>query len=73
MFAPTTKKTTTTPHGAENGINENTIAKWLGHGNPSTTKKYYIDVLSDFEKEQAQKINTIFDTKFDPHFDPPIF
>ena len=53
---------------AENGINENTIAKWLGHGNPSTTKKYYIDVLSDFEKEQAEKINTIFDTKFDTKF-----
>ena len=47
---------------AENGINENTIAKWLGHGNPSTTKKYYIDVLSDFEKEQASKINSIFNT-----------
>ena len=34
--------------------------KWLGHGNPATTKKYYIDVLSDFEKEQANKINKIF-------------
>lgn len=36
----------------------------------STTKKYYIDVLSDFEKEQAYKINIIFNAKFDPHFDP---
>lgn len=40
----------------ENGISDITIAKWMGHGNPSTTKKYYIDILSDFEKQQAKKM-----------------
>ena len=45
---------------AENGIADITIAKWLGHGSPSTTKQYYIDVLSEFEKEQTIKLNNIY-------------
>ena len=46
---------------AENGITDITIAKWLGHGNPTTTKQYYIDVLNDFEKEQTLKLNNVFE------------
>lgn len=45
---------------AENGIADITIAKWLGHGSPTTTKQYYIDVLSEFEKEQTNKLNNIY-------------
>lgn len=45
---------------AENNINDITISKWLGHSNPNTTKKYYIDVLSDFEIKQKDIINNIF-------------
>lgn len=52
---------------AENGIQQNVIAKWLGHTNVSTTNKYYIKVLSDYEKAQIssleQKIDTHFDTQ----------
>lgn len=44
---------------AENGINENTIAKWLGHGSPNTTRQYYIQVLSEFETQERDKINKI--------------
>ena len=47
---------------AENNINDNIIAKWLGHTNSSTTKKYYIKVLSDYEKENIAKFDTYFDT-----------
>lgn len=50
---------------AENNINDITIAKWMGHSNISTTKQYYIEVLSDFEKEQANVLNNVFDTKID--------
>jgi len=49
---------------AENGIAEKVIAKWMGHTNEATTKKYYIKVLSNFEKEQITKFDTKFDTKF---------
>ena len=46
---------------AENNINDNILAKWMGHGNPSTTKQYYIEVLNDFEKAQRDKLNKDFD------------
>lgn len=42
---------------AENGIQPKTIAKWMGHSSVMTTNKYYIKVLSDFEKEEASKFN----------------
>lgn len=44
---------------AENSINENTIAKWLGHGSPNTTRQYYIQILNDFEKEEITKLNKL--------------
>jgi len=47
---------------AEAGINDSIIAKWLGHTNTNTTKKYYIKILSDFEKENISKFDTCFDT-----------
>lgn len=49
---------------AEQGISESVIAKWMGHTTTKTTRKYYIKVLSDFEKEQANKFDTNFDTNF---------
>lgn len=49
---------------AEQGISESVIAKWMGHTTTKTTRKYYIKILSDFEKEQATKFDTNFDTNF---------
>ncbi len=48
---------------AENNINDNILAKWMGHGSPNTTKQYYIEVLNDFENEQKNKIDFEFDKK----------
>ncbi len=47
---------------AETGINEDVIAKWMGHTTTNTTKKYYIKILSDFEKQNANIFDTHFDT-----------
>lgn len=46
---------------AEIGISDKTISKWMGHTTIQTTNKYYIKVLSEFEKQQANKLN---DMKF---------
>lgn len=46
---------------AEMGIQKDVIAKWMGHTTTKTTEKYYIKILSDFEKQQIQN--------FDNHFD----
>lgn len=54
---------------AENGIQQNVIAKWLGHTNVSTTNKYYIKVLTDYEKQQIKTFEAKIDTHFDTHFD----
>ena len=54
---------------AEQGISESVIAKWMGHTTTKTTRKYYIKVLSDFEKEQANKFDTNFDTNFNTNND----
>ena len=54
---------------AEMGIADEIIAKWLGHTSTNTTKKYYIKVLTDFEKQQKEslenKIRHTFDTLLD--------
>ena len=54
---------------AEMGVSDELIAKWMGHTSTNTTKKYYIKVLSDFEKEQKtsleNKIRHTFDTLLD--------
>ena len=50
---------------AENGVQQNVIAKWLGHSNVSTTNKYYIKVLSDYEIEQIKALESKIDTHFD--------
>lgn len=47
---------------AEAGINDSVIAKWMGHTNTNTTKKYYIKILSEFEYQNANKFDTYFDT-----------
>ena len=54
---------------AENGIQQNVIAKWLGHSNVSTTNKYYIKVLSDYEKQQIKNLEINIDSQIDTHFD----
>lgn len=41
---------------AENGVQQNVIAKWLGHSNVSTTNKYYIKVLSNYEIDQIREL-----------------
>ena len=50
---------------AENGIKQNVIAKWLGHTNVSTTNKYYIKVLTEYEKAEIKNLECNFDTQFD--------
>lgn len=47
---------------AEAGVSDSVIAKWMGHTTTNTTKKYYIKVLTDFERVNASKIDTYFDT-----------
>ncbi len=42
---------------AEAGIEEQTIAKWMGHTNTQTTRKYYIKLLSQFEQSQIEIFN----------------
>lgn len=37
----------------EKGINDEIIAKWLGHTTTNTTRKYYIKVDTEYEREQA--------------------
>ena len=46
---------------AEIGIPDNIIAKWMGHANEITTKKYYIKIQTKFEKEQIDIFNKNFD------------
>lgn len=46
---------------AEKGISPKIIAKWLGHTTTTTTNKYYIKVLDNYEKEQIKLIDTNFD------------
>ena len=50
---------------AENGIQQNVIAKWLGHTNVTTTNKYYIKVLNDYEKEQIKNLENKIDSQID--------
>lgn len=38
----------------EKGVNEEVIAKWLGHTNTTTTKKFYIKIDPNFELEQSK-------------------
>lgn len=42
---------------AEMGIPDNIIAKWMGHASEITTKKYYIKIQTQFEKEQIDIFN----------------
>lgn len=49
---------------AENGIAPKVIAKWLGHTTTSTTNKYYIKVLDQYEKEQQNQIEKAFRDTF---------
>lgn len=50
---------------AENGVQQNVIAKWLGHTNVTTTNKYYIKVLNDYEQEQIRNLEQKIDTQID--------
>lgn len=43
----------------ELGIKDKTIQKWLGHSDISTTLNIYTDVLTDFEREEKQKADSI--------------
>ena len=50
---------------AENGVQQNVIAKWLGHTNVTTTNKYYIKVLNDYEREQIRNLEHKIDSQID--------
>jgi len=39
----------------ENGISYNTVQKWLGHAQASTTLNIYTHVQTDFEREEIDK------------------
>ena len=49
-------RTTFATRMREKGINEEIIAKWLGHTTTNTTRKYYIKIDPTFESEQAKLI-----------------
>ena len=49
---------------AEWGIEPKIIAKWMGHTNYQTTNKYYVKVLTEFERQETNKFDTNFDTNF---------
>ena len=49
---------------AEMGVSEKVIAKWMGHTTTKTTQKFYIKVLSEFEKQEADKLNKSFCATF---------
>lgn len=53
---------------AEMGVSEKVIAKWMGHTSTKTTQKFYIKVLSDFEKQEVDKINNSICATFDDTF-----
>ncbi len=44
---------------AESGIQDYILAKWLGHTNVATTKKYYIKVRTKHENEQVTLITNL--------------
>ena len=44
----------------ENGISLNTIRKWLGHSNVSTTANIYTHVTTAFELDEVKKFNPKF-------------
>lgn len=41
---------------SHNGVQPHTLQKWLGHTTYNTTSKYYVKVLSEFEKSEVVKI-----------------
>ena len=47
---------------AENGVQQNVIAKWLGHTNVTTTNKYYLALPSD-QQEIIRSLITKIDKK----------
>ncbi len=53
---------------AEKGISEKVIAKWMGHTSTKTTQKFYIKVLSEFEKQEISKFNKGICATFDDTF-----
>lgn len=52
-------RTTFATRMREKKINEEVIAKWLGHTTTNTTKKYYIKIDPTFENEQAKLISDL--------------
>lgn len=50
-------RTTFATRCSENGVALKVLQKWLGHTTEKTTSKYYVKVLDDFEKKEAEKID----------------
>ncbi|MGN0796227.1 MAG: tyrosine-type recombinase/integrase [Christensenellales bacterium] len=49
----------------EAGVNMKTVQTWLGHSDFETTANTYSHAQKDFQKEQAVRLNSFFDTNFD--------
>lgn len=49
----------------EAGVNMKTVQIWLGHADFETTANIYSHVNLDFQKEQALRLNSYFDTNSD--------
>lgn len=70
-FAITVKdfRTTFGTQCLEKGVSLKIVSKWLGHTTTKTTEKHYIRILSEFEKQEKNKIDnknaTCFATCFD--------
>ena len=54
-------RTTFGTNQAEAGVNLKTLQKWMGHARVSTTEKYYVKILSDFERKEAEKFTKKID------------
>lgn len=53
-------RTTFGTRHAEAGVQKTTLAKWMGHTTTRTTEQYYIKILPEFEKVEAEKRKTDF-------------
>ena len=53
-------RTTFGTRHAEAGVQKTTLAKWMGHTTTRTTEQYYIKILPEFEKLEAEKRKTDF-------------
>lgn len=59
----------------EKGISVNVVSKWLGHTTTKTTERHYIKILTEFERQEKNKLDSQKNaTCFATHFgvEPPV-